>query len=176
MIASPAPAASSSRRALRLLAATLAVYALLVGTHAGEFWPFSIYPMFSKAGRPWQRTLVREVSATPPGPANPMAAPAAWAPLAGDALPGRPYALIPRGIEPVDLADMINKTRRWDDARIGTLHRLFYDQFTGASAGRRLLVVRAEGRVESGDSVGVVYRPFAVVTRDTVLLRPDLPR
>lgn len=31
----------------------LVVYGLLVAIHLGEFWPFSIYPMFSQTGNPW---------------------------------------------------------------------------------------------------------------------------
>ena len=52
------------RKALRITLGTLIVYALLVATHLGEFWPFSIYPMFSQAGNPWSRAVVREM---PPG-------------------------------------------------------------------------------------------------------------
>lgn len=37
--------------------ATMVVFAVLVGTHEGEFWTFSIDPMFSQAGNPWHVPL-----------------------------------------------------------------------------------------------------------------------
>lgn len=49
------------KRALHIVGGVLVVYALLVATHLGEFWPFSIYPMFSQAGTPWTRAVVREL-------------------------------------------------------------------------------------------------------------------
>ena len=37
----------------------------LLPSHEGEFWPFSIYPMFSQAGNPWTRAMVLDVTTTP---------------------------------------------------------------------------------------------------------------
>ena len=155
------PPQRAERRAARALGWTLLVYAALVSTHEGEFWPFSIYPMFSRAGQPWHRVVAREVAPD---------APVAWAAVHSDSLPGRPFGLMTRGVEPIDLADLINKTDRWTPARINALRRLLHTERE-----HRLIIVRADGEL-TDDEVVVGYRPFALVHRDTVRLHPDLPR
>ena len=49
-------------KGLKIIGILFLVHALLVATHEGEFWPFSIYPMFSQAGNPWARAMVLDVS------------------------------------------------------------------------------------------------------------------
>ncbi|MDX1586597.1 MAG: hypothetical protein R3222_07630, partial [Balneolaceae bacterium] len=44
-----------------ILIAVLVVNIALVATHEGEFWPFSIFPMFSQAGNPWSRGVLERV-------------------------------------------------------------------------------------------------------------------
>ena len=54
-----------STRALRIALATALAWGVLVAAHEGEFYPFSIFPMFSQAGKPWTRVLVQEAEAPP---------------------------------------------------------------------------------------------------------------
>src|SRR5690625_7490964 len=49
-------------KALKILGVLFLVHAILVSTHEGEFWPFSIYTMFSQAGNPWERAMVLDVT------------------------------------------------------------------------------------------------------------------
>lgn len=171
------------RKAVRLLLGTLAVYALLVATHRGEFWPFSIYPMFSQAGQPWSRTVVRTVEA---GAFE--AGAARWRETSLGALPGQPFALDLHGVDQTDLSNFVSKTRRWDADRTAALHALFDGQFypgqapekesvhEGRGRGRSFLVLRADGRLTEADSVAVSFVPYALLRPDTTLLNPRLPR
>ena len=89
--------------------ATLVVYALLVATHLGEFWPFSIYPMFSQGGKAWSRAVVLDVSQDIDA--------INWDTTSTTNLRGEPYALHERGLEAADLANFVHKTRLWDRQR-----------------------------------------------------------
>ncbi|MEM1125095.1 MAG: hypothetical protein AAGI71_00470 [Bacteroidota bacterium] len=152
---------TAQRRAVRLLAAVFVVYGLLVATHLGEFWPFSIYPMFSQGGNPWSRALVMDVTDEPV---------VRWDTLRVEELWGTPYPLLPNGIDPIDLANFVSKTQTWDEARVTGLQRMFYDQLEG----RRLLVYRVNGRLHDTERVQVRYVPYVLIGADTSALHPAL--
>jgi len=151
-------------KAIRITIATLVVYALLVVTNLGEFWPFSIYPMFSRGGHPWSRALVRDVTS------ETEAIP--WSPVSMSDLPGRPFALVPNDIDQIDLANFVSKTERWDDRRVEALRMLFSARLNG----RRLLVMRADGRIDEDDSVRVQFIPYALLSPSGVEMNPSLNR
>jgi hypothetical protein len=155
---------SRYKRSVTALVAAFLVYGVLTATHLGEFWPFSIYPMFSQGGNPWSRAVVRDVTQSPDD--------MAWQIYAREDLPGAPFAVLPNGIDPIDLANFVSKTDRWDDARVAGLRRMFYDQIDE----RRLLVMRVNGRIDGGDSVRVEFVPYALIGPDTTALNPSLPR
>lgn len=157
-----ARSASVRTRSSRTLIGTLLVYVVLVATHRGEFWPFSIYPMFSLAGRPWARTVVREL---PPGVTLDD-----WRPRPLEDLPGRPFPLRPAGIDAIDLSNYVRKTEHWNADVARGLERMFHDQLEE----HRLLVVRVDGRLEEGSSVVVSATPVALMDRDGVTLDPAL--
>ena len=48
-------------RGLKLIGWLFLLSTVLVASHKGEFWPFSIYPMFSQAGNSWSRALLIEI-------------------------------------------------------------------------------------------------------------------
>jgi len=149
-------------RARSILLATLLVYGLLVATHEGEFWPFSIYPMFSQAGNPWSRAVVREV---------PDAAAVPWTTVSSfEALPGTPFPLAEYGIDPIDLANFVSKTETWDVDRLDGLRTMFYDRVDQQD----LLVVRVNGRLAGQDTVALEYVPYVLMRTDTTALNPSL--
>ncbi len=152
------------RRAGRVIVITLAVYAALVGTNLGEFWPFSIYPMFSQGGNPWSRTAVRDVTNVDS---------LSWKNQSSGDLPGEPYPLLAHGVDPIDLANFISKTERWDERRVAGLRKMFKANTLGD---RRLLVMRVNGRITPDDSVIVEFVPHAVLTADATTLNEALPR
>lgn len=151
------------RTARRVLVGTLLVYALLVATHLGEFWPFSIYPMFSQGGKPWSRALVRDVSALPVD--------AVWDGVTAFAdLPGAPYPLQPTGINQNDIANFVSKSRSWNPTRVAAMKHVFGDDLSD----RSLLVMRVEGRIDAADTVALTFTPFILLTPDSAYFNPSL--
>lgn len=154
-----APAvAAAYGRARRTLWIVVAVAIGLLATHLGEFWPFSIYPMFSRAGRPFHRAIVRELQA---GEGLPLEENSL------DSLPGRPFALAPAGLDQNDLANMVAKTEVWTEARANAL----YHTFARHAARKRLVVYAVRGELVDGGAGGV-----AVSYRPVIELSPAGPR
>jgi hypothetical protein len=153
------------KRALAVLGAVFVVYGVLVATHEGEFWPFSIYPMFSQAGNPWNRALVREV-----GPDEV----ARWDTLTWATLPGTSYGTKVEGhIDAIDVANYVGKTQTWTPERAASLGPMLLPHGRDA----RLVVLRASGRIVRGperDSVAVTFVPYVYLDRDTTILNPAL--
>lgn len=154
---------SFQKRALRLVGFVLVVYALLVSTHLGEFWPFSIYPMFSQAGQPWSRAVVREL------PSHASTGDMELGTMPMDSLPGTTYPLVPRGINQNDVANYVSKTTEWTDERIAGLRSLFDKRNTLSQS---LLVARVRGSLV-GDSVAVEATPVIIFAPDSTHLIPS---
>jgi hypothetical protein len=159
----PVSSPASYRRAVRALLVTFVIYGLLVASHLGEFWPFSIYPMFSRGGNPWSRAVVRTV---------PADADATWQTATAKDLPGKPYPLLDHGIDPIDLSNFVSKTTTWHANRVQGLRDMFQADELGA---RDLVVMRVNGRIDARDSVIVEFVPYARLGADTTRLHPDLP-
>jgi hypothetical protein len=149
------------RKSIRIVGATLLVYALLVATHLGEFWPFSIYPMFSQAGNPWTRAVVREVPDTP--------AENAWTETRLGSLPGEAFPVIPRGISQNDVSNYVSKTSAWTPQRLRGLRSLFEANYDFEQS---LMVYKVRGRLE-GDSVSISATPVMLMQRDTTRFNPS---
>lgn len=150
------------QRSLRVVSGTLLVYVVLVATHLGEFWPFSIYPMFSKAGQPWSRAIVREV----PTDADATS----WESIRLDQLPGTAFPMRPNGINQNDIANYISKTDVWTHSRL----RGFRSLFEGThSFDRPLRAYRVRGTL-AGDSVDVWVTPLLEMTADTTFFHPSV--
>ncbi|WP_103019752.1 hypothetical protein [Salinibacter altiplanensis] len=150
-------------RALRVVGGILVAYALLVATHLGEFWPFSIYPMFSQAGNPWTRAVVRKL----PSQADPDTL--SWDAVSLQDLPGTSYPVAPKGINQNDVANYVSKTDRWTDERVQGLRSLFTK---GRTLSSPLFVFRVRGTLET-DSVAVTATPVLLFAPDTTRLHPS---
>lgn len=154
----PAPIArcretgKAARRAACVLALVVATYVALVATHGGEFWPFSTYPMFARAGRPWQRALVRVLDERELAAAGSVLVSLA-------ALPGQPLPLGAHGIPQNDLSSLVQRAEGWGDAELASLARLFGDLPCQAP----LLVMRVRGTLERG-AVQQLVAPVALLT------------
>lgn len=133
----------------------LLVYALTVATHLGEFWPFSIYPMFSQAGNPWSRSLVREVA-----PDDSVS----WDTVSLDALPGQPYGVASGGVDAIDLANFVSKTNVWDTDRVAALKLMLLADPPRVPLD--LLVFRVRARLTETDSVAILATPYVRVGTD----------
>lgn len=153
----------NTRTAAALLILTLVISWILLACHEGEFFPFSIYPMFSGAGRPWSRALVRDVTH--------VEASAQWKTCDLRDLPGEAVALDPTGVETIDLADYINKTTIWTPQRLSGLRALF-GAYPGS--GRVWIIYRVTGHlIESGIMLHSV--PHIRLAGDSITHHPTLP-
>lgn len=156
---------ASARRAVRVLGAVFLLYAALVAPHEGEFWPFSIFPMFSQAGQPWTKALVRDVTADSTD----------WtAGTERENLPGVPVGLAAYGINRLDVSAMVDDTEHWSDDRLAVLRAALAPAFASNPA-QRLLVLRTTG-TPAADGVALRFEPLVLVTADTIFLNPSLPR
>lgn len=153
---------SLHRRSIRIVGATLLVYAVLVATHLGEFWPFSIYPMFSQAGNPWTRAVVRTVP--------PDRAAQSWEAVPFKDLPGNPYPVVPRGISQNDVSNYVSKTDTWTEQRLSGFRSLFESSYDFSEP---LLVMKVRGALKS-DSVSITATPVMRLEEDTTLFNPSL--
>lgn len=149
--------AVARRRTVRAVACVVVLYGVLVSTHAGEFWPFSIYQMFSQAGQTWTRVLVRSV----PPDGLPL-----WETTSLDDAPGAPFPLAEFGLRANDLASLIQEPVT--PADLETLHQLLRPHV----ADQPLLVLRAVGSRGSDHHIDVRVTPFAVAYPDTLLVSP----
>ena len=164
MSAAPPP----YKRSIKAIGLTFLVYAVLVATHLGEFWPVSIYPMFSQAGNPWSRSIVRDVSDYDDADAI------SWQIALDDkTLPGKPVALTEHGVDPIDLANFVSKTEKWDAARVQGLRNMFKANELGD---QQLLIFRAGGEMNAQDSVVLHFEPYVLIHEEGAQVNPRLPR
>lgn len=141
------------KRSLWAIAITCVLYALLVGTHRGEFWPLSIYPMFSKAKSTLYQVAVQRVS---PGV---WSEPEFWRGYGPGEIPGKPFAVAPHGMDAVDLAKYVRLTTDWTaDRKQGIV-----DFFGDTSRENTLVIMSAKGSVDRSGKLEVTYRPILVL-------------
>jgi hypothetical protein len=122
------------------LSVVVASYVALVASHGGEFWPFSMFPMFSGAGRPWQRALTVRVDEGLLHGELPAS-------YALDHLPGEPFPLLAHGIPQNDLSSLVQRAERWDQAEQRAFGQLFNALPCSALP---LLVLRVRGSLADG--------------------------
>jgi hypothetical protein len=151
-----------TKKGIYLLVGIFIAYAALTATHKGEFWPFSIYPMFSQAGQPWNHSLVRKVS----GHSSNIN----WSSKTKSELPGSVFALNKIGINQNDLTAYIDKRNHWNQKRIQGLRAYFGKALNKDS----FLIFRVHGQIrpDRNDSVTVTYIPFVLIRKDTTLFNP----
>ncbi|GEM_PF-229702 len=151
------------KKAARVLAACFVAHALLVSTHLGEFWPLSIYPMFSSAGNPWTRALVMEIP--PEVPADEL-----WKSATIDKLPGRVYPVGEHGIFQNDLSNFVSKTKEWTE----DYQRGLQAMFRGRVAEHERLMVYSVVGEQSGGGVQVTARPLMLLEGDEATMAEGL--
>ncbi len=139
---------------------TFAVYAALAGSHKGEFWPFSIYPMFSKAGQPWTRTFVRDITKEKRT-------------ISGDIqreeeLYGKPFSLNEVNVHQNDLSNFMSKNKEWDENKKAVVRNYFKSTLKNKS----LLIYKVRGELVNSDAF-ISYKPFVLLTPDTTMVFND---
>lgn len=149
---------------MKILGITLLIYAILVAPHEGEFWPFSIFPMFSQAGNPWTRAMVLDVTD--------KSEQERWnehllQDRTSDAIPVGSY-----GVDQIDFSNFVVKTENWTEARRNALIIMFGSQNL---EGKQWMVSKVRGELIGQDSVAIEIRPFIMITADSTYLNPNLP-
>jgi hypothetical protein len=155
---------SFSKRGIKIIGATLLVYALLVAPHEGEFWPLSIYPMFSQAGNPWTRAMVLDVSSKSDADL--------WETQLLQNRDSDVVAVGDYGVDQIDFSNFIVKTREWTDSRRQALKDMFGP--SSISEGR-WMVSKVRGELIGRDSVSIEITPFILLTADSTFINPNLP-
>ncbi len=152
------------KKPVKILFGTLLVYALLVATHLGEFWPFSIYPMFSQAGNPWSRAIVYE--------ADPADTEIQWTTIHEEGLPDRVFPLDNIGLNTNDLANLLSKNTDWSRRRIQSIRHYFGDYLQHQS----FVIYRVRGKYEDegGENVVIEFTPYFYLMHDTTYVNPQL--
>lgn len=155
---------SLSKRGIKILGVTLLIYAILVAPHEGEFWPFSIYPMFSQAGNPWTRAMVLDVSD--------QEMEDVWEPVLLDNLEADVVPVGDHGVDQIDFSNFVVKTHNWTQERQRALISMFGRSEIGNS---RWMVSKARGELIGQDSVAIEITPFILITADSTITNPNLP-
>lgn len=151
------------KKGIKIIGGILILYASLVATHKGEFWPFSIYPMFSQAGNPWTRAMVLDVTDLPDEQI--------WKTHSLYNRIAEPISLREHGIDQIDFANFMSKTPNWTPERRNALHYMFDGNNLGPE---RWMASKVHGRLVNQDSVVIEIEPFLLVTADTVKMNPTL--
>lgn len=139
------------------------IFALLVAPHEGEFWPFSIYPMFSQAGNPWTRAMVIDVTD--------YDADEIWETHSLEDLRGEPVPVGKYGVDQIDYSNFMSKTRNWTEPRRMALIQMFGAENIGS---QKWMASKVHGKMVGEDSVAVQIQPFLLFTADSVYMNPHL--
>lgn len=152
-------------RGLKLIGWLFLISTLLVASHKGEFWPFSIYPMFSQAGNTWHRALLIEVA---PDDTNNI-----WAKKTLSSLNQQDVVPVKRlGVDQIDYSNFVSKTEQWTPERIKALRTLFQNEYLQE---KQVMAVKATGKLLEKDSVSVILSPLFLISADTILINPEIP-
>lgn len=154
---------SISRRGMKVIGITLLIYAVLVAPHEGEFWPLSIYPMFSQAGNPWSRAMVLDVTDQPENEI--------WEAQPLESRTSDVAAVGSYGVDQIDYSNFVNKTIVWTDTRRQALIDMFGPEEIGD---KRLMISKVRGELVGPDSVAIEIQPFILITADSTFLNPNL--
>lgn len=147
----------------RILISVLVINAVLVATHDGEFWPFSIFPMFSQAGNPWTRAMVQQID-------DPQKEDL-WSVKPLHEIADRAVAVEEYGADQIDYANFISKTTDWNEKRIRSL-RSYLD--IENLQDQKWLITKVDGYLTEDDSVVVEATPLFLFTSDSTFKNPNL--
>lgn len=146
-----------------ILIVTLLINALLVATHEGEFWPFSIFPMFSQAGNPWSRAVVQQVDSVNDS--------TIWNTKPLSEIENRVISLDSIGVDAIDFANFVSKTKNWNQKRVQALRDLLNIE---ERPGANWIATQVKGSLVDDDSVVVEAIPLIMVTKDTTYYNPNI--
>jgi hypothetical protein len=148
---------------MKIIGVTFLIFAVTVATHEGEFWPFSIYPMFSQAGNPWTRAMVLDVTDFDEDEF--------WHQHSLSDRYAPPISMRTYGVDQIDFSNFVSKTENWTETRRNALITMFGSDYPDD---RQWMVAKVRGELVHKDSVTVQIQPFLLLKRDEVLMNPLL--
>ena len=154
---------SELKSGMKIIGVTLLLFAITVAPHEGEFWPFSIYPMFSQAGNPWTRAMVLDVTDFDDDEI--------WEIHSLDERKAAAVSLRKYGVDQIDFSNFVSKTDNWTPTRQYALRNMFGSDKPEES---RWMVSKVHGRLVAKDSVIVQIQPFLLLSNDEVIRNPLL--
>lgn len=146
-----------------ILLTALLINTILVATHQGEFWPFSIFPMFSQAGNAWSRGVVQTI--------DNKIEPSIWDKRNLAEIEDQVLSLDSIGVDAIDYANFISKTKEWNPKRIKALRDLLdIDEYPES----KWMITIVNGYLAEKDSVVVEATPLFLFTEDTTYRNPHI--
>ena len=150
---------SSSEKIKKTLWILILFYVSLVATHRGEFWPMSIFPMFSQTNITWEKVFVQIVE-------NFEFNENQYSYDLGS-LPGKPFRLDNTSISQNDLSNYIQRTENWDKGEIMHIRNYFKDYL----AEQDLLIIQAKNVLENRkEEFKIKYHPYIYLSSDTTII------
>ncbi|MCH8567657.1 MAG: hypothetical protein LAT67_05310 [Balneolales bacterium] len=140
------------------------IFGVLVAPHEGEFWPFSIFPMFSQAGNPWVRSHVRVVDYDE----NMIN----WKTVGADQLDGDVLSMVSLGVNQNDVSNFVSKTAEWNERALSNMRALLGE----VTSREQIMIYKVTGSLhpEISDSVVISYQPYIFMSPEATILHPDL--
>ncbi|RNC85561.1 MAG: hypothetical protein ED557_01965 [Balneola sp.] len=148
---------------MRITLITFLLSGILLATHEGEYWPFSIYPMFSKAGNPWTRAIVTDVSNVDSSDV--------WQTTSLNEINGTVESILDAGVDQIDFSNFVSKTKNWDEKRVQALRTMLGEQHF---QNEDWMIFKVRGQMVGDDSVTVQVTPYLLFKSDTTLFNPNL--
>lgn len=161
LIGSGADAFDRPYRGRNVVLVLLLFGGVLMGTHEGEFWPYSIYPMFSKAGQPWTRAAVFDVSDLETSVMSSLQDSIPLEDMRHRTVPVSRY-----GVDQIDFSNYISKTRDWTPERTQALRVMFMD---GPEENQQWLVAKVRGRLDENRDAEIWVEPLFLMRSDSVV-------
>ena len=153
-----------NKKSLKIFLITFLVYGGLVATHEGEFWPLSIYPMFSQGANPWTRAMVKDV--------RNVDEQLKWETIYFREAPGEQVPMRDNGIDQIDFSNYVSKTTHWNEQRLNGLRTMMGPNLLAA---KDLMIYKVNGIIHGDGSIEIQAVPFILLTDSDTVKNPNLP-
>ncbi|GAB5486203.1 MAG: hypothetical protein Pars93KO_26370 [Parasphingorhabdus sp.] len=154
---------SDKKRSIRITLITFLLSAILLATHEGEYWPFSIYPMFSQAGNPWTRAIVTDISSSDEQDI--------WETTSLAEINGVVVGMRSIGVDQIDFSNFVSKTKDWNPKRVQALRTMLNEE---NFQNEDWMIFKVNGKLVGKDSVVVETTPYLLFKSDTTIFNPNL--
>ncbi len=148
---------------MKIIGVIFLVFVFTVATHDGEFWPFSIFPMFSKAGNPWTRAMVLDVTN--------LENEELWKIHSLNERSAAAISLRKQGVDQIDFSNFVSKTNHWSETRTNALLTMFDNEVPQE---RQWMIAKVRGELDQEDLITVQIHPLFLLSNDRIIRNPLL--